>query len=87
MRIRHLEGCNTCTGTGVKPGSKSSTCGQCGGQGVVIQATRTPLGAFQTQTTCPTCRGAGEVSVWMKMGVGGEVYSLVSLFSYLSKQC
>ncbi|CAM9423017.1 unnamed protein product [Choristocarpus tenellus] len=61
VRIRHLEVCTTCSGSGVKPGSKSSTCRQCGGSGVVIQATRTPLGAFQTQTTCPTCRGTGEV--------------------------
>ncbi|CAN0060385.1 unnamed protein product, partial [Ectocarpus sp. 4 AP-2014] len=61
VRIRHLETCNTCSGSGVKPGAKVSTCGQCGGSGVVIQATRTPLGAFQTQTTCPTCRGTGEI--------------------------
>lgn len=61
VRIRHLETCTTCSGSGVKPGAKSSTCGQCGGSGVVIQATRTPLGAFQTQTTCPTCRGTGVV--------------------------
>eukprot|EP00752_Nemacystus_decipiens_P004293 g3922.t1 len=61
VRIRHLESCNTCGGSGVKPGAKSHTCGQCGGSGVVIQATRTPLGAFQTQTTCPTCRGSGVV--------------------------
>lgn len=61
VRIRHLETCDTCGGSGVKPGSKISVCGQCGGSGVVIQTTRTPLGAFQTQTTCPTCRGTGEV--------------------------
>ncbi|CAN0042524.1 unnamed protein product, partial [Discosporangium mesarthrocarpum] len=61
VRIRHLETCTTCGGSGVKPGSKTSTCGQCGGSGVVIQTTRTPLGSFQTQTTCPTCRGTGEV--------------------------
>jgi molecular chaperone DnaJ len=37
VQIRHLEACNVCTGTGVKPGAKVSTCSQCGGQGVVIQ--------------------------------------------------
>ncbi|KAJ8598965.1 hypothetical protein CTAYLR_010466 [Chrysophaeum taylorii] len=25
-----------------------------------MQVTRTPLGNFQTQTTCPTCRGSGQ---------------------------
>lgn len=60
VRIRHLETCTTCTGNGVKPGSKVSTCTSCGGTGVTVQVTRTPLGNFQTQQTCPTCRGTGE---------------------------
>ncbi|KAG5179312.1 hypothetical protein JKP88DRAFT_187998 [Tribonema minus] len=60
VRIRHLETCDTCTGSGAKPGAKVSTCDQCGGQGVVIQVQRTPLGAFQTQTSCPVCRGSGQ---------------------------
>ncbi|KAL7556460.1 hypothetical protein ACA910_021034 [Epithemia clementina (nom. ined.)] len=60
VRIRHLETCTTCTGNGVKPGSKVSTCSTCGGSGVTVQVTRTPLGSFQTQQTCPTCRGTGQ---------------------------
>lgn len=60
VRIRHLETCNTCTGNGVKPGSKVSTCSTCGGSGVTVQVTRTPLGNFQTQQTCPSCRGTGK---------------------------
>jgi molecular chaperone DnaJ len=60
VRIRHLEKCDTCTGDGVKPGSKISTCNQCGGTGVTVQVTRTPLGNFQTQQTCPACRGTGQ---------------------------
>lgn len=60
VRIRHLENCDTCTGNGVKPGSKVNTCSACGGSGVTIQVTRTPLGNFQTQQTCPTCRGTGQ---------------------------
>ena len=27
--------CTTCSGTGAKPGSKSTTCKQCGGRGKV----------------------------------------------------
>lgn len=60
VRIRHLETCETCSGNGVKPGSKVSTCSTCGGSGVTVQVTRTPLGAFQTQQTCSTCRGTGQ---------------------------
>lgn len=61
VRIRHLEKCDTCTGSGVKPGSKINSCNTCGGSGVTVQVTRTPLGNFQTQQTCPTCRGTGQI--------------------------
>jgi len=60
VRIRHLETCNTCDGSGVAPGSKVTTCDTCNGSGVVAQVTRTPLGNFQTQQTCPACRGTGQ---------------------------
>lgn len=60
VRIRHLETCDTCSGNGVEPGSKVSTCASCGGRGVTMAVTRTPLGNFQTQQTCPECRGTGE---------------------------
>jgi molecular chaperone DnaJ len=60
VRIRHLEKCDTCSGNGVKPGSKVTTCSSCNGSGVTVQVTRTPLGNFQTQQTCPTCRGTGQ---------------------------
>jgi molecular chaperone DnaJ len=61
VKIRHLETCDKCKGDGIKPGSKKRECGTCGGQGVVMQVTRTPLGNFQTQSACPTCRGTGEI--------------------------
>ena len=60
LRISHLETCNTCTGSGVKPGAKVNTCSTCNGAGVVTQVTRTPLGNFQTQTVCPSCGGQGK---------------------------
>ena len=60
VRIRHLETCGTCTGSGVKPGAKVNTCSTCNGVGVTMQVTRTPLGNFQTQQTCPSCRGTGQ---------------------------
>jgi molecular chaperone DnaJ len=47
--------CETCTGSGVTPGSKRETCRQCGGQGSVISGG----GFFQVRQTCPVCGGQG----------------------------
>jgi molecular chaperone DnaJ len=35
VKVRRLENCGTCTGTGIKPGAKVKTCSSCGGRGVV----------------------------------------------------
>lgn len=61
IRFSHLETCETCSGSGVKPGSKPRTCSACDGSGSVTQVVRTPLGMFQQTGTCGTCRGSGEV--------------------------
>ena len=49
--------CETCSGTGAKPGSSPSTCGTCGGNGRV----RASQGFFSIERTCPDCHGRGEV--------------------------
>ena len=48
--------CETCEGSGAKPGTKPTTCSTCAGQGRVRQAT----GFFQVERTCPHCGGAGK---------------------------
>jgi molecular chaperone DnaJ len=60
--VSRLEGCDTCSGSGVKAGTTPSRCGTCGGSGQVVQAVRTPLGAFQQVMACPACDGAGETA-------------------------
>jgi molecular chaperone DnaJ len=60
VRVRRLEQCGTCTGSGVKPGAKISSCSTCGGQGVVNNVQRTPFGVFQNVQPCPNCRGSGQ---------------------------
>ena len=57
IRIPALEACETCHGTGAKPGTQPKTCGTCGGPGTV----RLSQGIFSIQQTCPTCHGSGKV--------------------------
>lgn len=51
------EECATCTGSGVKPGSKREACQHCGGRGMVVSGG----GFFQVRQTCPVCGGAGTI--------------------------
>lgn len=47
--------CNTCNGSGAKPGSVPHTCAHCGGQGVVSDN----QGLFSFSSPCPVCGGRG----------------------------
>ena len=49
--------CETCDGSGAKPGSSPSRCGTCGGNGRV----RAAQGFFSIERTCPACGGRGQV--------------------------
>jgi molecular chaperone DnaJ len=51
--------CETCKGSGAKPGSSPVVCVQCGGQGRVTQ--QGFGGMFRMVTACPNCRGRGAV--------------------------
>jgi molecular chaperone DnaJ len=55
VEFKRLDVCDTCTGSGAKPGSKPTQCATCGGQGQVAQAGFG--GMFRMVTTCPECRG------------------------------
>lgn len=68
IRIRKLETCDACDGTGAAPGSKTVTCSTCGGHGRV-QVSR---GFFSMTQTCPTCGGAGTVIEKPCQKCGGE---------------
>ncbi len=57
IRIPSWDNCDTCKGTGAKPGTQVKTCGTCNGAGQVQMR----QGFFSVQQTCPTCRGAGKV--------------------------
>jgi molecular chaperone DnaJ len=57
IRVPTMESCETCKGTGAKPGTQAKTCGSCNGRGEV----RVSQGFFSIQQTCPTCHGTGKV--------------------------
>jgi molecular chaperone DnaJ len=57
IRVPSSLACDTCSGTGAKPGSAPKTCATCGGQGAV----RSQSGFFTVERTCPTCQGRGQV--------------------------
>ncbi|MEQ9662886.1 MAG: molecular chaperone DnaJ [Parasphingopyxis sp.] len=49
--------CETCEGSGAKPGTGAQTCGTCNGHGKV----RAQQGFFMIERTCPQCHGMGQV--------------------------
>jgi molecular chaperone DnaJ len=53
---RH-KACETCKGSGSRPGSQRASCRQCGGRGQIVQS----MGFVRVQTSCPSCHGAGSV--------------------------
>ena len=59
--ITRQETCNTCHGTGAKPGTSPIKCTVCGGTGRINQVQNTILGQVQTTRTCSACHGTGEV--------------------------
>ena len=57
IRIPSWDDCNTCHGSGAKPGTKVVTCTTCHGHGQVQMR----QGFFSVQQTCPTCKGTGKL--------------------------
>lgn len=59
VEFTRLDVCETCLGSGARPGAGTAPCPTCGGQGRVAQ---TGLGGmFRMVTTCPACAGRGRV--------------------------
>lgn len=59
ISFSHLGQCETCSGSGARPGTLVTRCDRCGGTGTMRSARQTPLGQFVTQTTCTRCNGEG----------------------------
>ena len=57
IRVPSWDKCDTCHGSGAKPGTAPSTCTTCAGHGQV----RMQQGFFSIQQACPKCHGNGKV--------------------------
>ncbi|HRH55622.1 MAG TPA: J domain-containing protein [Candidatus Paceibacterota bacterium] len=53
--------CETCEGTGGKPGAGVETCKTCNGQGKLHETRNSPLGAFTSVRACSACEGSGQI--------------------------
>ena len=63
IEIPKEENCETCNGSGAKPGTTPQSCSHCNGAGTINQAVDTPFGRMVNKRTCPSCRGAGKIIV------------------------
>jgi molecular chaperone DnaJ len=57
IRVPTWDTCETCHGSGAKPGTSAKTCPTCNGSGTVHMR----QGFFSIQQTCPHCRGSGKI--------------------------
>ncbi|HEX7689424.1 MAG TPA: molecular chaperone DnaJ [Burkholderiaceae bacterium] len=57
IRIPSWDTCETCKGSGAKPGTSPKTCPTCSGAGTV----HLRQGFFSIQQTCPNCHGTGKI--------------------------
>jgi molecular chaperone DnaJ len=57
IRIPAYDACETCSGSGAKPGTSPKVCTTCNGAGTVHMR----QGFFSIQQTCPHCHGSGKI--------------------------
>ena len=57
VEITKSVACETCSGSGAKPGTQPQPCPTCAGRGMVSHS----QGLFAFSTTCPRCRGEGRI--------------------------
>lgn len=60
ITIPREETCNTCNGSGAKPGTEPVTCTHCHGTGQLNQEQNTPFGRIVNRRVCHYCDGTGK---------------------------
>lgn len=61
IKIPKEETCETCHGSGAKPGTKPETCTICHGTGQQEQVQNTPFGRVVNRRVCMNCSGTGKM--------------------------
>lgn len=61
VEIPREETCDTCDGSGAKPGTKPETCQHCGGSGQMNVEQNTPFGRIVNRRVCHHCQGSGKI--------------------------
>jgi molecular chaperone DnaJ len=61
IKVRRIEKCKTCNGTGASPGTSPRTCPKCNGTGQVQDVQRNRFSMFVRVLPCPQCRGKGTI--------------------------
>lgn len=60
IQINVLDECDTCHGTGAKPGTHAETCKKCNGSGVETYVQQSIFGMLRSEKTCSVCGGSGK---------------------------
>ncbi|MEI2665517.1 molecular chaperone DnaJ [Rossellomorea sp. LJF3] len=60
IEIPREEECDTCHGSGAKPGTKVNTCSHCNGSGQLNVEQNTPFGRIVNRRVCHYCNGTGK---------------------------
>ncbi|MBB5173950.1 molecular chaperone DnaJ [Texcoconibacillus texcoconensis] len=60
IEIPREEDCDTCDGSGAKPGTSPDTCSHCGGSGQLNIEQNTPFGRVVNRRVCQHCHGTGQ---------------------------
>jgi molecular chaperone DnaJ len=60
LTVRLPQTCETCNGSGARPGTTPITCSSCGGTGEIRRVRQSLLGQMMTSSPCSRCAGTGE---------------------------
>jgi len=72
IKLKRMQKCPACNGTGADKGSHKKTCPKCQGTGEVKQVSRSMFGQFMSITICRNCGGEGEIIDKPCSTCGGE---------------
>lgn len=78
VSYHRIQKCSDCGGSGAAKGTSAETCTVCGGSGQRRVTQRIGGMAFQSTTTCDTCRGTGKIIKTPCSGCKGTGYVKVN---------